>query len=247
MVRVLDLAYLFQEDLTGRRPFGGQRAGVLFDTGIEFSHSGNPVHIGANYWRHDRPPWFTIFHEMGHDFQTGSSPGLTAALCHQSSGVSFYHDFVEALATLGAFYVSARVQEQPAAELDPSTIESVRRDVAETEERCRLSWRQHLEQNTPFEELNPDGTDGMLLELCDEFGWGMFRTFFRLFNSGDEALELCRRADTHPKRMALVFAALSAAASRDLRERFAKWKIPLSFSDYELYLAEWQRIAKRLA
>lgn len=243
-LKALELAYQFHEDLTGRRPFGGRPAGVLFDSAIEFSHSGNPAHIGASYWRYDRPPWFTIFHEMGHDFETGCSPSLSEAICHQRSGVPFYNTFVEAFATLAAFHAAERMEEMALRGLDPSTVESVRRNVGERAAQCRLAWESHLAAGLDFDQLNPDSADGMLLELCDEFGWEAFRRFFRLFGPSDEVLEMCCQADTHPKRMSLVLSALSVAASQDLLDRFLKWGFPVDSSEYEIFREKWQEITK---
>jgi len=243
VLKALELTYKFHEELTGSRPFGGRQTGVLFDTGIEFAHSGNPAHIGANYWRYDQPPWFTIFHEMGHDFETGSSPSLSQAICHQRSGVPFYNAFVEAFATLAAFHAAERIEEMALRGLDPSTVESVRRNVGEREAECRLAWRNHLASGLDFGQLNPDSADGMLLELCDEFGWEAARRFFRLFGPNEEVLEMCREAKTHAERVSLVLAALSAAMCTDLSDRFHKWGFPVGPSEYETYLEKWQDFA----
>ncbi|MBI2194024.1 MAG: hypothetical protein HYU36_18780 [Planctomycetes bacterium] len=245
LLAALDASYRLQQAMVGTQPFSGRRWGVLFDPAIQFAHSGNPVHVGSNFWRHDRPPWDTILHEMGHDFQTGSSRALTAAIVHQQTGYAFYHNFVEGLATLAVFYIADHAGQDAGGGFTRKALESMDQVTGECEKRCRLAWQACRSRGRGLADMDPDATDGMLLVLRDEFGWEMFERFFRLFLAGRDAEALCHQARTHEERVALVLAALSVSASTDLSARFREWGFPLVTESYERFLAAWGSMGRR--
>jgi hypothetical protein len=232
----LDAAYEIEAELSGTRPFGGERYGITYDPDITFAHSGNPIHIGKPMWKERDFAWDIALHEMGHDFETGSLPNLCKTICGgPDREAPFYQAFTEGLATLAGFYVAQKIEaELPGqAGMPEETARGLIADVDAVKQTAREALAAYEELGCPGDRLTPDILDGFLLRLADEFGWNVFPSFFRAFKELPETTRVFESADSDLKEQAIGVCAFSLACGIDLRERFERLGIKVDGKFYQ--------------
>jgi hypothetical protein len=234
----LDAAYEIEAELSGARPFGGERCGITYDADITFAHSGNPIHIGKPMWKERDFAWDIALHEMGHDFQTGSLPNLCKTICAgPDREAPFYQAFTEGLATLAGFYVAAKIEAKLPSRIGIGMPEETARgliaDIDAVKQTARDALAAYEELGCPRDRLTPDILDGFFLRLADDFGWQIFPSFFRAFAARPETTRVFESVDSDLKRQSIVVCAFSLACGTDLRERFEHLGIEVDEAFYQ--------------
>jgi hypothetical protein len=231
LVKTLDKCYQLEKELVaGKLPFKGEKQAFLYDPEILFAHSGNPIHFGKNLIKEGDFPFNISFHEMAHNFQYDGLPGFDYLLGGEYySKTALYNGFAEGLATLANLYITETLKEKDvnsqAFALIENGKEKMRKDYSE-------ALRAYEESGANSERVTPDIVDGMLLQLGDKYGWGIYPKFFRIFlknETTDQIYKLAGKDDT--KRVTILVAAFSVACGDDLRDQFKKWDFPID-DDY---------------
>ncbi|MDZ7260526.1 MAG: hypothetical protein ONB05_00190 [candidate division KSB1 bacterium] len=240
LVTFLDIAYQIEHELSGVCPFQGKKGTIIYDPTINWAHSGLsvglPIHFGKGWLVEGQAPWFGFFHEMGHDFQTGAIKNFSDLIVHQDTGVPIYSGLVEGFASLAYFYAAQVIQNRKAhGGITPAAYDAMMKDVQERRI-CYLNALDQYEQSgAPFNQINPDMVDGMLIQICEKYGWEKLPKFFRYFHdTGGIPKDLIQQANTHERRVTTIIAALSTALESDLHFQFRRWNFPIDEPFYDL-------------
>lgn len=240
LVNFLDIAYQIEYKLSGVSPFHGDEKGsIIYDPTITWAHSGFwvglPIHFGKGWFKEGEAPWFGFFHEMGHDFQTGAIRKFSDLIVHQETGIPIYSGFVEGFASIAHFYAGYILKKSGSHQgINEKAYHSMMEDVNSR----RITYTdalKHYEKNgAVFNHINPDMVDGMLIQICDKFGWDNLPVFFRYFHDdGPVSGQIVKQADNTEKRVTVIIAALSSAMGSDLRSQFRQWNFPIDSQYYE--------------
>jgi hypothetical protein len=235
MLEVLDRVYEHLQSLTGNTPFNGKRMGVLYDPNIRFTHSGNPIHIGSNFWQPDRQPWLSICSEMSNNFQTGSSEALACAILKPKNRIRIYRNFTEGLAAMVTFLLVKRLSENTPG---VNGYELFTQEITKTEQQCREAGKRHLFQKRKFAEMTPDIMSAFLLSVADDHGAEWLKDFFQLFQK-EGAQEICNSAESHMGHLHLVIAALETATPQSIMPQLNAYGFPVIDALFKKYLSAW--------
>jgi hypothetical protein len=240
--RAIRQGFLLQKRLTGIRPVGGDSVRFFFDPYIGGAAlEGDPISVGPYMWG-DAPLWFVYFHEMGHNFcnastrfrqlyplQFSSKPGALPA----------HLLFYEAFASVPAMFVLERLNEGPGEE----ALVSMREEWQDVRRRFLDAWKSYKENPAP-ESLTPDVVDGLLIELCDRYGWEFIERFYALLQPQDMPLPLFDTVlpqdspDLRITRTTFTSALLSAAAGSTLRDELIRPGWPIDDALFQTAIAE---------
>jgi len=209
------------------------------------AYCGNPVMMGSWSWR-NTPPWFVVFHELGHNFTLASVrfkqlyPGL-GYIPMGNDDWNFGMNFVEAWATMVGLYAmhelytnneQYQVSSESAASLEQAFINQKSNYLGKLED---------YEENPCFNILYPDLVDGIFLSLADSFSYDIFPKFFNIIQPPDQTWDALEEIDPNDDyywskviSMTVTCCAFSVATGKDLRDLFRdKWDFPISDSYYE--------------
>jgi hypothetical protein len=234
-----DRVYECLESLTGNTPFNGERMGILYDPNIRSTHSGNPIHIGSDFWHPERLPWLSICREMSHNFQTGSSPSLAAAILKPESRIRIYRNFTEGLAVMVSIHVGRRCWESK----DIQGIQSLIKDMQQRERTSRQAGNRHLSEKQKFAKITPDILTAFLLSVTDDHGSEWLKDFFQLFQK-DGAGKICKSAESHMARLHLVIAAMETATPESIMPHLKRYGFPVIDTMFKKFLSEWAALAE---
>lgn len=227
VVRITDIAYRLESELTGIRPSNGDIQYLVNDPGhddgtVPCGRAGNPIRLGTNVDSGtsclDAPHWGVFFHEMGHNF-TLASRRFADFVKNDKKG-----DYAEGLATLVNLYVIHNLIDNPSSynlsDLIRNTLQK------ESGEVFLEALNRYVEAGSEYSTITPDILDGILLRLKEEYGFDFIYRFFSVFLPATEPLEIALNTDTD---IATYFVAVCSAASKnDLRERFGNtWGFPV--------------------
>jgi hypothetical protein len=253
VVEATDLAYLAQEVAMDAVPSRGGLQYLVLDVTddpntVPCGTSGNPIRLGWEFGKpvHNScyiindpptqvPQWFVIFHEMGHNF-TYCSYGFFE-FCNGPSG---QHNvaYIEGLASLAAMWswdsivrCSGGLSSFALSDLDGHFLGYA------ASFRSELSIYQNAGAN--YADLNASVVDGILCEMCDAYGPGIWFDLFSTFLPIDEPLPY--PLDTVEKQATWFVAALSASAGEDLRDTFSgQYGFPIDEAVWADFLASAQ-------
>ncbi|MEK6675982.1 MAG: hypothetical protein AABZ47_10055 [Planctomycetota bacterium] len=231
VVEAADLAYLFEQIYTRTVTFGGGTQQFVLDIANDGTEpcglSGNPVRLGWQYGTpihnscyivndpaHRVPQWFIMWHEMGHNFTLQSTGFVDFAFSYGP----LTGTYIEGLATLAAMTAWKSIET-----CAPGLTETVRMNIAQetlsSEQAFRGALAAHQNSGVPYDNMNPDVLDGMLLELHDDFGNSVWFDFFSCFLPQNEPLSCA--ITTREQQATFFVAAFSVSTGQDLRSRFA--------------------------
>ena len=198
----LDKAYQLLWELTDIRPYGGDKILITLDPEIPegLSYAGNPIKVGKVYWSETGIP-NVVYHEMAHDFM--GIPEFDRIVFPQSA-------FVEGFGELGRQYVFHQVDRT-------QYEEDASRYLRELKE-------QYLDPGTPFDELKPGPSAGILQDLTNRYGFDMWKRFFRTIYTVDVGPKESRTVE---QRCYLFVQYISQAAGEDLTRYFEALRFPL--------------------
>jgi hypothetical protein len=248
VLEILELGYRLEAELTGMRPFGGERQffinySNLSSTGtVPCGINGNPLRLGTSFDHPDEscfldafrpggphPHWGVYFHEVGHNFTLTSRRFCEFAHCGTEHG----EDWVEGLATACAMYVAERI----AVDAEAFGIDEL---LADSVVGAWLSWhvgvggslQAYVDAGADYQDLDADVVDDMLFELTREHGWALLYRFFSIFLPSDEPFGV---AIPDVQSQATFFAAaMSAAVGQDLRPQLRdEWGFPVDDAYYD--------------
>jgi len=239
LIDFLDFAYQLEYQLSGAYPFQGKKGTIIYDPTISWAHSGLwvglPIHFGKGWFVEGSAPFFGFLHEMGHDFQTGAIVNFSDLIVHQDTGIPIYSGFVEGFASIAHFYAAYVLKQNKNQDgVNEDAFQALQKD-AEERRREYLSALETYEKNdSPFDHINPDMVDGMLIQICETYGWDKLPAFFRLFaENGKISRDFVKKAESLEFRMTTVIAALSAVMGDDLRILFKNWNFPIDDQFFE--------------
>lgn len=234
LINFLDVAYQLEKKLSGVSPLDIQKGVIIYDPTIRFAHSGwwveQPIHFGKGWFSVEKAPWFGFFHEMGHDFQTGTIKNFSDLIVHQSTGIPIYSGFVEGFASIAYFYGYYQLDKNGNKyEIDKDVCESMKKDYIDRRSRYLNALENYEDRGAIFDHINPDIVDGMLIEICENYGWNNLETFFRYFHDGGPiGSEVVDQAKNVTDRITIIVASLSAAMGDDLLCKFREWNFPIN-------------------
>jgi hypothetical protein len=239
MLEVADRVYGHLRSLTGNTPYGGQRIGILYDPNIRFTHSGNPIHIGSNFWQPDRPPWLSICREMSTNFQTGASEALAAVILKPESRIRIYRNFTEGMATAMSMHMAHLIREDASA-----GSETLIEDLSRAEQQCREAGTHYVSEKRKFAEMTPDIMCAFFLLVMDDHGSEWLKDFFHLFQQVG-AVKLCNSPTSHMGRLHLFIAAMETATLESIMPQMKRYGFPVNESLFKKYLSVWAALAER--
>lgn len=200
LVQKLDRAYQLLEDLTGIVPYNGEKIKIILDPDFQGGAiAGNPIRISTGWKEEDFAN--VIYHEMAHDFM-----GIA-----EFDRLIFPSDpFVEGFGELGRQYILYQV--------DPSTYGRLAAQY------LRELKEQYLDPELPFEALRQGPSAGILQDLTNRYGFGMWKRFFRTIYD----LDLGPKENRTLKERCLLFVScVSEAAGEDLTDYFKSLRFPI--------------------
>ena len=243
LMNFLDIAYQIEFELSGVYPFHGKKKGaIIYDPTINWAHSGLwvglPIHFGKGWFAEGNAPWFGFFHEMGHDFQTGAIKKFSDLTVHQDTGIPIYSGLVEGFASIAHFYAGYVFEKSKDHRgINLNAYQAMMRDVKERRNKYLQAMNLYEESGAPFNRINPDMVDGMLIQICDKHGWAKLSNFFRYFHDDGPLTEnIINKANNEKQRITIIIAALSAAMEFDLKSQFQQWNFPINDQYYETIL-----------
>lgn len=206
---------------------------------------GNPVDMGSWMW-HDEPPWFVVFHELGHNYTLASQrfnqlyPGL-GYISMGGDDWNFGMNFVEAWATMAGLYAMQDLFTKTTQyQLSSDCAQNLEQLFNDTESSYRGALSIY-EQNPDFSKIYPDVLDGIFLTLAETHGYGIFPKFFEILQPPDQRWDTLN--EIKPEQdydrakalsMTVTCCAFSVAGGVDLRDQFEnQWDLPIDDPFYE--------------
>lgn len=224
--RILQFAYnSYRDVIGGELPFGGETIYVVFNPFWDFSAAGPCIRMGQDsgiYEGRVVPPDGAFYHELVHDFTSGTSTNAAAF-------VDINGAFTEALANLLMYWYGHEI------------LRYSPEDIAHYDN-IAIYWRSLLyiyEQNhlDPYS-LNWEAhnsaqpyLEAMLFYISETYGWQIWRDFFaKAKASGCPGIPASRRGTLTNLRspegqeaMNFFVFILGQAAGRDLTPLFTSW------------------------
>ncbi len=215
---------------------------VQFNPWIEgVAYSGNPVSIGS--WMWEDPPWFIVFHELGHNFTMSAErfnilyPALGYDTPMDGDNWNFGTSFAEAWASMVGFYSMHELfTEREKYQLGIDCAGSLKQNFNDMKNSF-TGQLEGYEENPNFHILNPDLLDGMFMSLGEEYGYDIFPYFFKMLQPPDEPWDILNEIKNNvtsdynyakTASMTVTCCAFSVAAGVDLRNQFVtKWDFPI--------------------
>jgi hypothetical protein len=218
------------------------------------NYSGNPVMLGSWSWG-STPPWFVVFHELGHNFTLSGERFLKLypGDGYGPAGGDDWHfgtNFAEAWATMVGAYAVHELYTHPAQYgISGAAVSSLQQDCQEWNDSF-VGQLKTYELSPDHSRLYPDLVDGIFFTLADSFGYDIIARWFRLLQPPSAPwppLETIRPftdyTDAKIRSMTITAAAFSAAAGVDLRDMFkTRWDFPIDETWYDELLPEIQQM-----
>ena len=258
IARIINLAYEFEAQLSGLRPFD---AALQYLVGEPYPGdstgpcglSGNPIRLGADVdnvqfsclavtSRPAIPHWAVYLHELGHNFTFAS---VRFAQFKRGSNVG-NSNFIysEALASIVGLYAAEMMQREAAQYGIPaSTVEAVMSQFGHAEETPALS--DYIESGSVYSQINVAVLYDMMATIVDNYdGYDTLYRFFSVFLPSDVPLPF--NIDSDARQATFFVAAMSAADETNLRPLFREWGFPLDDTYYDqIYPQVEQMVAQR--
>ncbi len=215
---------------------------VQFNPWIEgVAYCGNPVSMGS--WMWEDPPWFVVFHELGHNYTMAAErfnnlyPALGYDTPMGGDNWDFGTNFVEAWATMvGLYSMHELITECEKYQLGRNCVTSLEQNFTDMKN-SYIGQLNGYEQDPNFHILNPDLLDGMFMSLGEEYGYDIFRYFFKMLQPPDQTWDVLTEIKNNVTRdydfaktvsMTVTCCAFSVATGVDLRNQFeTKWDFPI--------------------
>lgn len=260
VVDAADAAWAWQYHLVGcyarhaERQFFNGLAGD--ETASVCGGSGNRISLGFGQGRPDphsciqvhatgEPHWSVMFHECGHN-ATGANSRLNVYLRGSSAlGAAFG----EAEASICGLYAMCKMIENPRAGWLAGDALASLNSCTSYGGFCKVSngylaaltaYEQDPDADD-FDKVTPHVVDGMLVSLCNAYGWEKLRRLFSIFLPRDDAFSFDPKYH-HPSFVAACF---SAAFEADLLEVCRdRWGFQVDEDFYWQILPELQRLAR---
>ena len=246
IIKAIDAGTQIQSQLCGTEFLGIQ--GIQFNPWIEgVAYCGNPVAIGS--WMWNDPPWFIVFHELGHNYTLASERfnNLYPALGYDTPMGGDNWDFgtilVEAWASMvGLYAVHELFTESEKYQLGSDCTGSLEQNFNDMKNSF-IGQLEGYEEDPNFHILNPDLFDGMFMSLGEEYGYEIFPQFFKVLQPPDQTWDVLTDVKNNVNSnynlaktlsMTVTCCAFSVAAGVDLRNQFVtKWDFPIDDLLYE--------------
>lgn len=207
-------------------------------------HSGYPIHMGsAVYNDTESPPWFIMYHEVGHNYNTQWSYYNIVCADQQLTA------FDEAFASLAALYTLQKFRENKS-KYRERFGDKPYEDLMEANDDLRDRFSSGLQEyrqdgkkfNLDAENDNPsaDAVDGMLIELGDKYGWDIYPQMYENFDYLNSNRELIQNLSASPsgngttkERLGVLLAALNQSTEEDLAPYYQSQNLAYDASTYE--------------
>jgi hypothetical protein len=203
------------------------------------AYEGNPIMMGSWSWG-TAPPWFILFHELGHDFTLPADRfrKLYPSAGYVSVGGDDWHfgtDFTEAWASMVGLCAMHEMFTNPSTH---GIIPNAAANLQQALDASKLTYVNELatyEAHPDNAHLYPDLLDGIFFTLADSFGYDIFRRWFRILqppNASWARLDSINAsldyADAKTTSFTITSCAFSVAARSDLRALFVnRWDFPI--------------------
>jgi len=209
--------------------------------------SSNPMRFGPdcfvfpeNGQHSNEPRWFVIFHEMGHQSNSGHSLFSAAQCCGGT--------YIEGDATIAGMWSGHRMMESP--NLSPQALASVRAQFDQDSTYWGRRLREWEAGSEPFSDDNStfdaNMWDGVHAGLIREFGWDYLKRYVRAWRNDPNVRAIlgidvcCQGNTTLTRRATSAVAAVSAALRTDLRDRFVqRWRFPIDDDLFQTLYDYW--------
>lgn len=247
VIKAIDLGTQLQSQLCGTEFHGIQV--IQYNPWMHgVASCGNPVDMGSWMWN-DNPPWFVVFHELGHNYTFASDgfnnlyPALGYDTPMGGDNWDFGTNYVEAWASMVGLYAmhelfSKSEQYQLGAEGAASLEQAFNGS-----QNSYMGQLQDYEENPNFHILTPDLLDGMFMSLGEEYGYDIFPQFFKILQPPDQTWDVLTEIKDNVRNnydyaktlaMTITCCAFSVAAKEDLRGIFrGDWDFPIDDDMYE--------------
>jgi len=238
IVAVTDRAYAAEQALTDSTPFRGATQYFVVDVTpdpntVPCGISGNPIRLGwqagkpadnscfiLNHGDDRTPQWSVIFHELGHNF-CEASRSFNEFTAVPDSPQNFTYS--EGLASLCGMWVLHELRTRP--EELPSAAQN---SLAAADERLRERFASALAAyragGLNYATVNPDVLDGILYELLDRFGPGVW---YGIFSTLTPSEPLPISMDSPAKQATWFLAAVVASTGADPHALADEYGFPL--------------------
>jgi len=254
VVAATDLASTLEQELTGIAPYLGQRqflTAIVSDSTYSLGgFSGNPIGLNIQYnplssciqVDYTGMPHFAVFfHEMGHNFQGGSSMlySFFAAAPLVGTPVS------EGFANMCVLYTQRRIMlANDHLGLGSNAVNAL---IGPENYDTYPNFRDYLlgrlndyEKAPSINSLDEHILDGMMIVICDNYGWECLPRFYSIFLPVTDHLPF----DPLHDAPTFLVASLSAAFQHDLLPYFRdQWRFPIDQAFYDQILPELTRRA----
>jgi hypothetical protein len=249
VVRITDIAYELESEVTGVVPYSGSTLFLVNDPGhvsdstVPCGLSGNPIRLGTYVdkpihnscmivaYGSGTPQFWIYFHEMGHDFTLeGIKPSQFFF-----GGAHHGWTYAEAFASVVGMYVAKMLEERSSTLGIPRSIVSEIIGVYHFGTAPDLD--KYLSEGARYENVSVSVIYDTMNAIATKYGYDSLYRFFSLFLPRDVPFTFT--IDTDAKQATVFVAALSAATGADLRAQFREWGFPI---DDEFYARIWDEV-----
>ena len=247
VIKAIDLGTQIQSQLCGTEFHGIQV--IQYNPWMHgVASCGNPVDMGSWMWN-DNPPWFVVFHELGHNYTLAADrfnnlyPALGYDTPMGGDNWDFGTNYVEAWASMvGLFAVHELFSKSGQYQLTTEGAASLEQGFND-QKNSFMGQLQGYEEDPNFHILTPDLLDGMFMSLGEEYGYEIFPRFFRILQPPDQSWDVLTVVKNNVRSnydlsktvaMTVTCCAFSVAAGADLRTQFRdQWDFPIDNEKYE--------------
>ncbi|MFA7711770.1 MAG: T9SS type A sorting domain-containing protein [Candidatus Neomarinimicrobiota bacterium] len=251
ILQAISLGMQIESQLCGTEYQGTQV--VQFNPWLEgVAYSGNPISIGS--WMWNEPPWFIVFHELGHNYTLAAKrfnylyPSLGYDTPMGGDNWDFGTNFMEAWATMvGLFSMRELFTNKSQYQISTECAGSLEQNFNDMKN-SYLGQLSGYEENPNYHILTPDLIDGIFLSLGEQYGYDIFPSFFKVLQPPDQDWELLDEINENitadydyakTVSMTITCCAFSVAADTDLRDKFKNsWNFPIDDNLYEYLKSE---------
>jgi len=249
VIRITDIAYELESEVTGVVPYSGSTLFLVNDPGhvsdstVPCGLSGNPIRLGTYVdkpihnscmivaYGSGTPQFWIYFHEMGHDFTLeGIKPSQFFF-----GGAHHGWTYAEAFASVVGMYVAKMIEERSSTLGIPRSIVSEIIGVYHFGTTPDLD--KYLSEGARYENVSVSVIYDTMNAIATKYGYDSLYRFFSLFLPRDVPFTFT--IDTDAKQATVFVAALSAATGADLRPQFREWGFPI---DDEFYARIWDEV-----
>ncbi len=233
VVEATELAYMAQRGGVGAAHADAGRQYLVLDVASDpvtsvCGASGNPLRLGwtwgmpvhntcyiINEPGHERPQWFVIWHELGHNF-TMSCNSFNMFLWTPSGPHN--SAWCEGLASLAAMW-SWRVVVDAPGTLGPLARSDVDAHFCDQRDRFQSALDAWRAAGHDYGAIDADIVDGIMLEMWGRYGLKCWYDLFSTFLPATDPIPVAM--DSIEKQATWIVAAVSVSSGEDQRELFA--------------------------